>query len=305
MDATTLSIASSFLPLRSATIDPVVLLAILDHHTRRHDDHPFVVGALLGNISDAGHVDVRTSLPLVHTFTSTNVIEMNAEFQQVLYDLHRKVSTRDHLIGWYASCGTLPPGLLQLAQRFGDVLIQPEAIFLTVNTDLSAESALALNAFSSIPLLSGALCGTLVQPLACTLRLSSGVETIGWDMVRRAREQNQSEKNVLQHSTTLLPSAMDELERQLTSLCTMLADLEKMVVSCENKTSSLSSSQAATLGRSLLDLFSSLAWMESGALESAFHGHLQDMLMVVYLANLTKAQLALADKLQYSMRMIV
>src|SRR5690348_6121514 len=99
MDATTLCIASSSSPLRSATIDPVVLLAILDHHTRRHDDNAFVIGALLGGISDSGNMDVRTSLPLVHTCKADGSIEVNTEFQQVLYDLHQKVATNDHLLG--------------------------------------------------------------------------------------------------------------------------------------------------------------------------------------------------------------
>jgi translation initiation factor 3 subunit F len=46
-----------------------------------------------------------------------------------------------------------------------------------------------------------------------------------------------------------------------------------------------------------MDTVSSIPKMNGGDFEKAFNGHLQDILMVVYLANLTRTQLAIAERL--------
>jgi len=46
-----------------------------------------------------------------------------------------------------------------------------------------------------------------------------------------------------------------------------------------------------------MDSIMSVPRIEASAFERAFNGHLQDLLMVVYLSNLTRSQLAFAERM--------
>ena len=46
-----------------------------------------------------------------------------------------------------------------------------------------------------------------------------------------------------------------------------------------------------------MDTVSSIPRIDVGEFEKMFNTHLQDLLMVVYLANLTRSQLAIAERL--------
>jgi len=54
----------------------------------------------------------------------------------------------------------------------------------------------------------------------------------------------------------------------------------------------------SNIGRFLAETISSLPHLEPSLLEKMFNNSLQDLLLVVYLANLTRTQLTLAEKLQ-------
>lgn len=47
-----------------------------------------------------------------------------------------------------------------------------------------------------------------------------------------------------------------------------------------------------------MDTVSVVPKIDSAAFEKMFNSHLQDLLMVVYLANMTRTQLAVAERLQ-------
>lgn len=49
----------------------------------------------------------------------------------------------------------------------------------------------------------------------------------------------------------------------------------------------------------LMDVLASIPRFDSASFEKAFADHLQDVLMVVHLSNLTRTQLAIAERLQF------
>jgi translation initiation factor 3 subunit F len=52
------------------------------------------------------------------------------------------------------------------------------------------------------------------------------------------------------------------------------------------------------IGRFLSTTISSLSLIDPASFEKMWNNHLQDLLMVVYLSDLTRTQIALAEKLQ-------
>ena len=53
-----------------------------------------------------------------------------------------------------------------------------------------------------------------------------------------------------------------------------------------------------TIGRQLLDAVASVPKVDRQQFEQMFNNNIQDLLMVVFLSNLTRTQLAIAERLQ-------
>lgn len=52
------------------------------------------------------------------------------------------------------------------------------------------------------------------------------------------------------------------------------------------------------IGRAIMTALACVPQLDPVVFEHMFHNNLQDLLMIVYLSNLTRTQLALADKIQ-------
>ena len=100
-DGSYLPLPSLYASVRSVKVHPVVVLSVLDHHARRHEDQSFVIGALLGNVSQAGEIEIRNHIPLLHSSSEPKAVEANLEFQNVFLELQQKVNTKDAIVGWY------------------------------------------------------------------------------------------------------------------------------------------------------------------------------------------------------------
>lgn len=81
------------------TLQPLPLLAVLNHHTRRPSpSQPRVIGALLGRRTDAGEVVVTNAFPVVHDEAKNFLAER--EFRE-MREAYRKVSgDKEGLVGW-------------------------------------------------------------------------------------------------------------------------------------------------------------------------------------------------------------
>ena len=94
-------------------------------------------------------------------------------------------------------------------------------------------------------------------------------------------------------STTPVLSELDLLEVSVKQVLEMIERVLEFV----NKVVDGSNQATAELGRFLMDTLCSVPKMDASQFESVFNTHLHDMLMVVYLANLTRTQIAIAEKL--------
>lgn len=94
--------------------------------------------------------------------------------------------------------------------------------------------------------------------------------------------------------TASLISDMDHLEIAVTKLQEMLERISKYV---DNVVAGNAQPNNA-IGRYIMDTVSVVPKIDSAAFEKMFNSHLQDLLMVVYLANMTRTQLAVAERLQ-------
>jgi len=102
-----------------------------------------------------------------------------------------------------------------------------------------------------------------------------------------------SAKSSEEGSTTLL-SDMDNLERAIIEVQSMLERVSQYVDAVLEGTVPANN----TVGRYLMDTVSVVPKVDATEFEKMFNSHLQDLLMVIYLANMTRTQLAVAKRLE-------
>ncbi|CAB4466821.1 unnamed protein product [Rhizophagus irregularis] len=114
-----------------------------------------------------------------------------------------------------------------------------------------------------------------------------------FDAERSGLDLLASAKNDTDRSTSLF-SDMDNLEKTIKAVFEMLERVTDYV----NKVLDGSIPADNTIGRFLMDTISVVPKIDKVEFEKMFNGHLQDLLMVSYLANMTRTQLAIAERLQ-------
>ena len=165
----------------------------------------------------------------------------------------------------------------------GKELAQP--MHLTVDTALAGDR-MSIRAYTStsvgIATPEGPQ-GFMFVPVPCDIKVSDG-ERIGMEVLSRAKGQ-----------PVAIASELDSLEQSVVRLEELLATVQAYVadVAAGRRPASVS------VGRYLLDTVAAVPKIDQAKFEQIFNANLQDLLMVVYLATLTRTQLALAERLQF------
>ncbi|ORX69188.1 Mov34-domain-containing protein [Linderina pennispora] len=242
-------------------IHPVVLFSILDHFLRRNDNQERVIGTLLGVRSDDGRiVEIRSSFAVPH-FETEDQVEVDMEHHRTMYTLHKKASAREQIVGWYATGSSLSKYAALIQDFYSREAAPFSAVHLVMDTDL-------------VPAV-----GAAAHPENCVfLPLPYELQYPDAELSALQTAADSSELGV-----TGLVSDMEQLEKTIEELHAMLDRVTKYVtnvVDGKEKPNNI-------VGKSIDKQFAVL-----------FQSHLQDILMVAYLTNLTRAQLNIADRLQ-------
>ncbi|KAI8803028.1 JAB1/Mov34/MPN/PAD-1 ubiquitin protease-domain-containing protein [Cladochytrium replicatum] len=308
--------ASAVSPV-AVSVDPLVFFAILDHYNRRDSKQYRVVGVLLGVRSEDGSdYEVRNCFPVAYSETDDDQVTVDAEYVHTMYVLHQRVNPKEQIVGWYAT-GT-EESINQASvflHEFFSTEFMPPASYLPFNpVHLLVDSALTndrvgVKAFVSSPVgVPGTEHpGSMFIQVPCNVRYFDA-ERSGLDVIASAKSGPAS-----------LLSDMDQLERSILEVRSMVERVSTYVSEVREGTREPDSA----IGRYLFETVSSLPMLWSSSAESGegqtqedgesagpstgsgmaeferrFTNQLQDLLMVVYLANLTRTQLSIAERLQ-------
>jgi len=265
----------------SCKVHPVVVFSILDHFIRRSEGQPRVIGTLTG-INVDGVIEIRNCFPVPHT--EGEQIGVDMEFHHNMLDLHHRVSPKETIVGWYATGNEINEASVMLHDFYWRE-INHSPIHLTVDTNLTNYS-LSLKAFTSTNItFNEKVLGSQFLPVPVQLQAFDS-EKIGVDLLVKG------EMNVEVASS--LVSDLDNLESSIKRLQSLLETTQDYV----DKVLGDKIPPNNIIGRFLMETVSSLPRIEPSELEKMFNNSLQDLLLVVYLANLTRTQLTLAERLQ-------
>ncbi|KAG0652158.1 Eukaryotic translation initiation factor 3 subunit F [Hyphodiscus hymeniophilus] len=275
-------------------IQPQAVFSILDHAIRRDirdTQSTRVIGALLGIRSEDGmEVEVRNCFAIPHT-ENEDQVEVDVEYQKNMLALQLKANPREILLGWYTTSLDLN-SFSALIQNF---FASPEtgtfphpAVHLTVSTEAGKE--IDAKAYISAPVgvnAERAAESCLFIPVPYEIRYGES-EKSGLELISGAKDSENRAAPVV--------SDIEGLERsvdQTVDLLERVADYVSNVLDEEREPSN-------ALGQFLMNALSLAPKVEPQDIERDFNNHIQDVLVVSYLANTIRTQIDLSQRLATS-----
>jgi len=272
-------------------VHPVVLFAILDHFVRRHDGQSRVIGTLLGSVH-AGVVEVRNCFPVPHV-EKTGETAVGKDFNRNMLALHRRINPKESIVGWYATTSDSQP-ISEFSCLIHDFYAMEcqRPLQLSVDTSL-LQPKLNIRAFITTPMTVADKVVVKFQQVRAAVTCSEA-ERVGINMMVHGDGDRKTDAyGGAGKGTTSLVSDIAGLESAIAKLQTMLTTVSTYVdgvVAGEVEPD-------ISLGRRIADTLASVPSVDPRVFDKMFNDSLQDLLMIVYLSQLTRTQLAIAEKL--------
>lgn len=274
-------------------VHPMVLLHVLDHHSRRQEASGRVIGTLLGR-RDGRTVEVTNCFAVPHAERGDEVA-IGKDFNKQMLALHMKANRKEQVVGWYASAalgeeGAESPELIAdtsslIHEFYAGESDEGDPIHLVVDTRLK-EDAVSVRAYRSTPVIvQGEPLANLFHELQLKME-STEPEAICLDQMVAAEKSGKEDGDAAE---PLLVSM-----EKLYNLLTTASEYVDAVV--EGKIS-----PDAEMGRQVANTLSTVPRVRPEVFDKLFNDSLQDLLMVTYLSNITRTQLTVAEKLNASL----
>uniref|UniRef100_A0A6U5GMC1 Eukaryotic translation initiation factor 3 subunit F n=1 Tax=Calcidiscus leptoporus TaxID=127549 RepID=A0A6U5GMC1_9EUKA len=262
-------------------VHPVVLFSIIDHYGRRETGQDRVIGSLLGSV-EGSRVEVSSCFPVPHTETEEQVA-VNTDFHATMFALHQRVHPKQVLVGWYSTGEEVNDSSLLFHEFYGQDVASPVHLLLDLGL---GERRMGAKAYVSKALSLGERrLGTVFHETRFGL-VNEEADRIGVNTLIKCSGSTVGASGALGEGDTIeltikkLMRTLDSLSEYVDKVTTKEVEPEPEVI------------------RALQRAMASAPRLPAAAFDKIFDSQVHDMLSVVYLANLTRAQLALSEKLQ-------
>ncbi|XP_008263864.1 eukaryotic translation initiation factor 3 subunit F [Oryctolagus cuniculus] len=265
---------------RVVRLHPVILASIVDSYERRNEGAARVIGTLLGTV-DKHSVEVTNCFSVPHN-ESEDEVAVDMEFAKNMYELHKKVSPNELILGWYATGHDITEHSVLIHEYYSREA--PNPIHLTVDTSLQ-NGRMSIKAYVSTSMgVPGRTMGVMFTPLTVKYAYYD-TERIGVDLIMKTCF---SPNRVIGLSSDLqqVGGASARIQDALSTVLQYAEDVLSGKVSADN-----------TVGRFLMSLVNQVPKIVPDDFETMLNSNINDLLMVTYLANLTQSQIALNEKL--------
>ncbi|KAG8806682.1 hypothetical protein FRC17_004868 [Serendipita sp. 399] len=267
----------------SVRLNATAVFTILDHYLRKRDNQSRVIGTLMG-VRTEGDVEVRSAFAVLHS-ESAEQVAIDEEYFQNMLEVTQKVHPREQILGWYSTGQELNNFSALFQNYYSNQTAPHQAIHLTVDTgDQSRE--IGIKAYLGSPMgVSAKPDNCMFSPIPVVLR-HADAERPSLNLLRAAADAPN-------HSTAV-STDLQNLEQSLLDIIGMIERVQGYVQAVIEG----DLEGDASIGRYLLDtLNTTTEGLEKGKLESLFNVHVQNTLMVSYLANLVRSQVEVSSRL--------
>lgn len=276
-------------------VHPVVLFSILDHHIRR-TSQARVVGALLGTRT-ANTIIVKNCFPTPHDETENVASKARIAEKRYIENLlsyHAQINPSEELVGWYATRAENAPVIVPSTYYFQNFFRKTfgSQLHLVLDTNLLN---LQLSCKAYIPeevKLGDKSVASTFQQVKVDLQCNEP-DRIGLDCMIKASLAVKHDKNKRICDTTEIKNGIQGLEDSVNRLLQMLETVEAYVDDV------LKGRRVPDhkVGTKIASVLSMVPRIQSDMFAKSFQTNFQDLLMVVYLMNMTRTQLALAERI--------
>merc|ERR1712216_654112 len=161
-------------------------------------------------------------------------------------------------------------------------------VHLCMDTKINEAGKMEMKAYTSVPVQLGRKqLGSRFVEVGCKL-LVSDAEKIGLDVLLGNSDKITGEGDLAPRSDIEgLEASIEKTQALLETVSKYITDVQGGKVEGNIE-----------VGRLLADTIAAVPVMKPGVFEKTFHDGLQDLLMVSYLAQMTRTQLALAERIQ-------
>eukprot|EP00249_Psilotum_nudum_P006760 c20034_g1_i1 orf=337-1191(-) len=266
-----------------AKLHPTVMFNICDSYIRRNDQAERVIGTLLGSVSADGAVDIRNSYAVPHNESSEQVA-VDIEYHRTMFELHQRVNPKEVIIGWYSTSAGVSGSDALIQDFYAREATNP--VHLTVDTTFQDDEP-SIKAYVSTTLLLGERqLAAQFHEIPLDLRMVEAERT-GFDVLKKTMVDK-------------LPNDLEAMESSLSRLHNMIDTVFRYVDDVVEGRALPDN----TIGRYLADTVASIPKIAPDAFDKLFNDSVQDLLLVIYLANLTRMQLSLAEKLNTAAQIV-
>lgn len=284
MDSTDVFIESEDSGVREVKLAPVVLFNVLDHYIRRTESSQRVIGTLLGRHTSSGTVYVTNSFPLPHSENGDEVA-VDSEYFKKMYDLQRRVTASEELVGWYATGTQTDMKSVIIHEFYGRECVNP--VHLLVDAGLSTDR-FDMKAFVSTAYSIGDLALSSEFQSIPVIMKPEKAERVGLDVLFKNRRKEEGDQ-----SAPVMANEIENLEKSLDRLLQLLDTVGRNVDAVV--TGEIEGD--VNTGRFLAETLTMVPRMNNTEFERLFGDNMRDLLMVAYLCKLTKTQLSVGEKL--------
>jgi translation initiation factor 3 subunit F len=268
-------------------VSPVVVFSILDHYVRRNENQESVIGALMGSRAPDGSMEIRACVPVIHTEGDEH-LAIDIEFQRVMKELFQKVDNRNFMIGWYSTSYT------ENSQSLHEYYAKnvPNPIYMLVDPTLKNGSLNVKTLVGSTLTLGDHALKGLFREVPFEWKVQ-GASKIALAMMMQQGMGREAPEEEEEEDEMQPAKPWETLQVTMARLHSNLAKGHSYVTKILNG----EVKEDKSIGRALSAVISQAPLVSPQAFDKVFNDSLQDMLMVVYLSKLTRAQLALHEKL--------
>uniref|UniRef100_A0A8D2J511 Eukaryotic translation initiation factor 3 subunit F n=2 Tax=Varanus komodoensis TaxID=61221 RepID=A0A8D2J511_VARKO len=213
---------------------------------------------------------------------SEDEVAVDMEFAKNMYELHKKVSPSEIILGWYATGHDITEHSVLIHEYYSREAHNP--IHLTVDTSLQ-NGRMSIKAYVSTAMgVPGKTMGVMFTPLTVKYAYYD-TERIGVDLIMKTCF---SPSRVISLSSDLqqVGAASAQIQDTLSTVLQYAEDVLSGKVAADN-----------AVGRFLMDLVNQVPKIPPEDFETMLNSNINDLLMVTYLANLTQSQIALNEKI--------
>eukprot|EP00475_Leptophrys_vorax_P030205 TRINITY_DN4509_c0_g1_i2.p2 TRINITY_DN4509_c0_g1~~TRINITY_DN4509_c0_g1_i2.p2 ORF type:complete len:292 (-),score=83.97 TRINITY_DN4509_c0_g1_i2:1101-1976(-) len=281
------------------SVEPLVVTSVLDHYRRKSPEVPHVIGAVLGQRNTTGNdIQVLFTDAIALPFDSQG--KPDVDFLKTSLKLQSQVAvdavSAPVLVGWYTTASVLSPKHILMHEAFrpfdekspgaGSNLLMLTVDALLTNSRLSV----AIYTAEQVGAVSAPSLMIAMRPVQFVYNASVETRTVIDALIRSSPE----DEEVFDSPATLI-TTQEGLDLSLAGL----EDSISIITEYVQKVIDGSIKGDERIGRGIVKVLSrvpKLSGEHEIGVQKGVTNAVQDLLMIVYLANLVKVQAAVADR---------